>query len=632
VTDANSDVPIDALERAVYGRRHDEAGQLLVRLLDGLTGHRRGRFVKDASPTGLSADEESRVLTRVAAAIVCLLADPNMRLSQHGYELLAMYAAQAGSIFELSGFRSSAHIWNLVASVDPNGEYSFTEEALRKAYATASFSSTPLELVKELERLPQGISVPALLGLLANPLVLTDEAEEARRVAVSLGKVFDGYRLSDLLALQLVHAYMLCSYADTEHKHDIKRHMNRALKSWMASKGITSSRGSAERPRREKPVIAVMLEWATASHAMMRCYRGAITSLKERFQIVGVSTEGQIDSATKAIFHDVLVIEPTRSGDVTHIHSAIMKLAPDVVYYPSIGMAHWAVWMSNLRLAPLQLMSLGHPATTHSEEVDFVLLSEGINFDHSRFSERVVVVSGAGVGFELHESHAAQEPTVRENPEALRIAVPAKLFKLSSSFLGACRTIATRSNRPIEFHFFPNEAGATYALSRSYVENALTGIKVSVYPTTDYPTYMRNLAQCDIALGAFAFGNTNGAVDALLRALPIVALDGPEVHHGSEQQVMRPAGLPEWLIAKDIPSYIEAAVRLVNDDGERVRIARSLIGRVEKVLRAELARKSDFADTVWWLFENHEAMKASGQRIWRADERTVEVYVDGGVI
>ena len=38
-------------------------------------------------------------------------------------------------------------------------------------------------------------------------------------------------------------------------------------------------------------------------------------------------------------------------------------------------MSRWTVLLSNLRLAPVQVMTQGHPATSMSPEIDYVFLS-----------------------------------------------------------------------------------------------------------------------------------------------------------------------------------------------------------------------------------------------------------------
>lgn len=604
-------VSIDALERAVYARQFEHAGLLLLQLLENMA-HGRGAFVKGDASQPVVYDEELRVLTRVAGAMLALMADPGMRLSQGGYERLTTLNAQVSNIFQLSGYRSAEHLWRLLAQADAGGQVQFTEDALRRALSVSSLSSLPLELIDELATLPRAVILPAVLGMLAQTLVLSPQAEAVRQRLLDFGPLLDGHLLPDLWAGSIAAPWMHCSYAERPDKHRIKHHINRAVADWLAFKGasVPPPRPSGE----AKPRMLVMMEYALSGHAMLRCYGPMIAQLRSHFTLISVSDRRSSEPGVLAMFDENVFVVHERV-DPKGFVAALVAARPDVVYYPSVGMTAWAIWAANLRIAPLQFMTLGHPATSHCPEMDFVLASEGIRFDPACFSEKLVLMPGAGTPFSLHAQSLTTPPEIRENPEVLRIAVPAKLFKLSSAFLAACREIADRAGRPLEFHFFPNESGVLHHAARQRVEEALPSVFTRTYPATDYGTYIRNLDRCDIALGGFNFGNTNGAVDCLVRCIPIVALDGPELHQGSEQVLMRPAGLPEWLIAESVPEYINAVLRLIGDDDERMTLSAALLGRIEAFLKTEVERKGDFTDAIWWMHQNRDALLARDEQV-----------------
>jgi len=606
-------VSIDDLERAVFARQFERAGTLLIQLLDTMA-YSRGGFIKDGTGQVVSYDDEMRLMTRLAGAMIALMADPSMRLSQAGYEKLATLNPQISNILELSGYRGAEHLWRLVGQADARGQVQFTEDSLRRAFAFSSLSTLPLDLANELQKLPKAVAIPALLGLLSHTQVLTPQAEAVRHRLLEFGALLQGSLLPDVWAGSIAYPWMHCSYADRPDKHEIKRHLNRALIEWMAFKGI---RVPPPKPSGEaKPRMVVFMEFARLGHAMWRCYGAMIEHLKRDFTLISVSDPRNSEKAVLEVFDENIFV-PHEQLDPKAYFERFVAARADVAYFPSVGMTPWAIWAANVRLAPLQFMTLGHPATSHSEEMDFVLTTDGIHFDATCFSEKLVVMEGAGTPFHLHEDSLTTPPDVRESPELLRIAVPAKLFKLSSAFLAACREIARRADRPVEFHFFPNETGAMFQAARQRVEEALPDVPTRTYPTEAYSTYIRNLDRCDIALGGFNFGNTNGAVDALVRCIPIVALDGPEIHQGAEQILMRPVGLPEWLVADSVEAYIEAAVRLIQKDAERVQISRALEGRIEAFLAEERGQGHRLADAVKWMYDQQAELKASPDRMFR---------------
>ena len=93
---------------------------------------------------------------------------------------------------------------------------------------------------------------------------------------------------------------------------------------------------------------------------------------------------------------------------------------------------------------------------------------------------------------------------------------------------------------------------------------------------------MQVIANCDLCLNPYPFGNCNGIVDVLLNGVVGVCMQGPHLFESIDQALYRRLGLPEWLIATDEASYIEAAVRLINDRDLRQQVS-ARFGTIEGV-------------------------------------------------
>lgn len=616
----NPIISVDDFERAVYRRDHEKAGQLLLSLLNGLMTGSTGAFVRGQENARIGFDEELRVMTRITGAAIAFLADPKTTLNQGAYEAISTLGAMANSLIELSGYRSTEQLWRLLAEVDATGNFHFSENALRKALALAVPSSMPLPVVEGLRRVPKSVSAPAILALLSHHLVLTEAANANRQALLNMGDLLDGYMISDYLATMIGLPWMLCSYADIESKHDMKRHLNGVVKQWIARKSVSFAAPAAPRPT--KPRVGIVMEYATANHAMLRCYGPAIRALSSRFTLVGVLNASTSDEPTRSMFDEIIDV---KDGGRTYMafFESMKNANLDVLYFPSVGMTAWGVWAANCRIAPLQIMSLGHPATSHSDCIDFVLAPEGINFSPDTFSEQIVMCDGIGSAFTMHADLPEKQASPQAEPDVIRIGVPAKLFKLDARFLSACKHIGERIGAPVEWHFFPNEYGALYHLARQRVEEALPGSTTFVYPSSDYVTYIRRLERCQVSLGAFCFGNTNGAIDSLCRGVPVVALDGPEIHQGSEQVLMRGAGQPEWTIASTVEDYVDAVVKLCTDHRIRSEVSAPLASGIRAFVVAESAKTGHIVDVFAWVHEHHEQLKAAGDKVIRPEIRRV---------
>ncbi|MFX6760075.1 hypothetical protein ABTH30_24555, partial [Acinetobacter baumannii] len=63
---------------------------------------------------------------------------------------------------------------------------------------------------------------------------------------------------------------------------------------------------------------------------------------------------------------------------------------PRVFYMPSVGMFPITMFAANLRVAPLQVAALGHPATTCSRRIDYISVEEDFIGDPACFSEQLL--------------------------------------------------------------------------------------------------------------------------------------------------------------------------------------------------------------------------------------------------
>jgi predicted O-linked N-acetylglucosamine transferase (SPINDLY family) len=90
--------------------------------------------------------------------------------------------------------------------------------------------------------------------------------------------------------------------------------------------------------------------------------------------------------------------------------------------------------------------------------------------------------------------------------------------------------------------------------------------------------------------------------------------------------LLRRLGMPEWLIAQDEEAYIAAAIRVIDNDAERVALSQQALALdIDRVLFGDGTTKlrSDVVEAVWWIYQNHEAIKASGRKVFRAADRAI---------
>jgi hypothetical protein len=285
-------------------------------------------------------------------------------------------------------------------------------------------------------------------------------------------------------------------------------------------------------------------------------------------------------------------------------------------------MRHWGVALANLRHAPIQVMGLGHTATSHCETIDYCIAEAGLVSGPEVWSETMLTIPDAAHILERSPHYVPVPPEIRERPPVLRIALPSNLLKLNPRFLTLLASMRQRCGRPLEFHLFPNVGGVELAAARAFVARILPN--ATVHPILPYNRYLVRLGQCDLNLSPFPFGGMHSVIDSIRQGLPVIAMEGRESHNRTDAMLLRRFGMPEWTIVADEEAYVAAALRLIQDDALRVALSRQAVAcDVDRLLYGDASTplRGEFADTVAWLLAHHEAVQASGQRVWSLEDR-----------
>jgi predicted O-linked N-acetylglucosamine transferase (SPINDLY family) len=250
----------------------------------------------------------------------------------------------------------------------------------------------------------------------------------------------------------------------------------------------------------------------------------------------------------------------------------------------SIGMSPLNIFLSNLRLAPLQATSWGHPATSNSPFIDYYIAERDLVPEPSLFSEQLLWLDPDAMPFRITETMAHAMAKRQANPSrgVLQIAICASTMKLNPAFLVTLVRIVQAAEVPVHFHFLVAGCiGIVYRQISKTIASYLPGIS-TVYPQLGFDAYMQVIANCDLALNPYPFGNCNGIVDVLLNGVVGVCMQGPHLFESIDQALYRRLGLPDWLITTDEESYIQAALRLIHDEDVRHQLA-AQFGTIDSV-------------------------------------------------
>ncbi|MDA5474181.1 glycosyltransferase [Yersinia kristensenii] len=563
VVEKSTTFSLPYFEFLVCVRRYEEAGRVLILMLEQLDTH-YGRW-EVFSLNKQPLQQKEYYCNRLAAAIGNLFSDPGFVLSDKGFLQLINFHRWIALIFAASPFGHADHV---ITNLNQAGEgcahpLRFEKNNFLKfCLAYLPESGIPLQPDTLWQFNPHAAA--ALFLALLSPRILPSVAGHAKRELLLdwlPEKLLTLESLEHLPERILHDVYMHCSYADMTQKHAIKRSINFHLRNTLLHNGLSDNDLSP--PSRTKPLMLVILEWFNSGHSIYRTHSSTLRAAREQFSTHGVTIVEATDAITREVFDDFT--EVSRAGAVETIVALAQKLRPDVIYFPSVGMFPQTIALTNLRLAPLQVMALGHPATTHSDYIDAVLVEEDYLGDITCFSEKVVSLPKDCLPYVPPANINQPEPISHFNERpAVHIAVCASAMKINPRFLATCAEIAQQTSTPVVFHFL---VGFCWGITHRVMEKAINDIvpQAKIYEHLGYLDYLQVINQCDLFINPFPFGNTNGIVDTVRQGLPGVCLSGAEVHEHIDEGLFRRLGLDEELIAHDLAEYIAVAVRLITD-------------------------------------------------------------------
>ncbi|WP_044528542.1 peptide transporter, partial [Herbaspirillum sp. B65] len=550
---------LEKFEYLCYGRQQEAAARELVRLLmliDRHYGQLAGNFSLQVSPAVTQAELEQHMLTRITSAISALLSDPSFHISPNGFGQLINFQRWLAALFGASHFINADHILRSLKLGGPQAEVFEVKplDLVKFCLLYSPESELPLD-VEALWAQNKPLAAALFLALLS-PRFLGTPAAHSKREAL-LNWLPD--RLQELDSLEglpvgvLHDVYMHCSYADLPQRHRIKGAINQLILKKLQADGLGDLQHEGGGRVAGKPVMLVLLEWFSGGHSIYRTHSKTLEAARRHFHVVAMGYAANTDELGRAVFDEFITLEHPADlpGCLRTLRQTAQTLQPRVFYMPSVGMFPITMFAANLRVAPLQVAALGHPATTCSPRIDYISVEEDFVGDPACFTEALLRLPADGQPYRPTAIPFAVPRLERRDEAVVNVAIAATTMKLNPRFLAACQKIVELAAqapqgaaRQVRLHFLVGQAqGLLYPqlqrLILRYVPSA------QVYAHQPYQQYLSLFNQCDMFLSPLPFGNTNGIIDAFTVGLPGVCKTGPEVFEHIDEGLFRRVGLPD---------------------------------------------------------------------------------------
>lgn len=582
-------ISVSHFEQVVAAKDYEQACTELLGILGKLDSNFGGlqdiEFEVPQQIAHLTQEKTVYFCTRMANAITTLFSDPELNLSEEGTQRFLVLQRWIALIFASSPYINADHIlqtYNQNPDRESKSEIFLkpTKNALMKfciLYLPESNINLNLDALWEADP----VLCASLCFALQSPRFIGTKDAFNKRAAILKWfpeKLAQINRLSDLPSNISHDVYMHCSYDIDTNKHLVKKALNQVIRRHLVNNGWTDREIAKIGYRNGKPVMVVLLEHFHSSHSIYRTHSTSMIAAREHFYLIGLGSDA-VDQAGQDVFDEFHLAEGSSVfAKLEQLRQLCEENEAAIFYMPSIGMDLTTIFASNTRLAPIQVIALGHPATTHSDFIEYVIVEDDYVGEESCFSETLLRLPKDALPYVPSAlAPDSVEYKLRENPEVVNIGIASTTMKLNPYFLEACQAIRDRAQVPVHFHFaLGQSSGITHPYVERFIKSYL-GDSATAHPHSAYDNYLRILYNCDMMINPFPFGNTNGIIDMITLGLVGVCKTGPEVHEHIDEGLFKRLGLPEWLIAHTADEYVERAIRLAENHQERLALRRHII-------------------------------------------------------
>ena len=279
------------------------------------------------------------------------------------------------------------------------------------------------------------------------------------------------------------------------------------------------------------------------------------------------------------------------------------------VYYPDIGMNDEGLWMSNCRIAPIQVMGYGHPATSgDNSEIDYFIGGTCEKDVGHCYAEQMILIPGLAQApvWPQYERKNNWEPR-----EKLQINCAWGPDKYNYHMLSILAEVSKRAKRPHEWNMFPSPGIHRYAGFHPF-RLAISEILPNsfIHCDKEYYDYMEAAEKGDFSVNSYPFGGYNTVIESMFLGLPIITLEGNRYYNLACSYLLREVGMPE-LSHTDAEAFIECCVSMIDDESKLAKYRQELDTLDLRGILFKEDEKKHFLQAFEYIFKHHPIAKTS---------------------
>lgn len=356
----------------------------------------------------------------------------------------------------------------------------------------------------------------------------------------------------------------------------------RAMEYWQKQKNISAGKLSANRKHIRLGIVSAHIYSHSVWNAVVKGWAQNLNPSLFDIHLFHLANYNDLETA----FAKSLATSFTENlSNLEDWAKAILEKQIDVLIYPEIGMDPLTCKLANLRLAPIQMASWGHPETTGLPTIDYYISAK--EFEPPKadgyYSEKLVSLPNLGCYYSARNVTPVTPDLSSCSIDMTSpiLICPGTPFKYAPEHDQVLVAIAKKiSNSQLIFFESPDQP-LSFAfrerLTKAFeLENLNMSDFVRFIPWQKTEAFYGLMHKADVFLDTIGFSGFNTAIQAIECGLPIVTREGLFLRGRLASGILRRMGMTE-LIANNEEEYVNLVVKLVQDRTYRQAIQEKII-------------------------------------------------------
>ncbi len=375
------------------------------------------------------------------------------------------------------------------------------------------------------------------------------------------------------------------AYQETNNKTLISQYgqiCHRAMEHWQILQNISVNTTVAKRDRIQVGIVSAHMYEHSVWNALVK---GWVQNLNPNlFEIHIFYLSGFNDQET-VLAKSIATSFTENLSNPEDWARAILDKQLDVLIYPEIGMDPLTCKLANLRLAPTQLVSWGHPETTGLPTIDYYISAQDFEPTNAanHYSEKLISLPNLGCYYSARNITPAipDLQSLGIDPTSPILVCPGTPFKYAPEYDQVLVSIAKKLPE-CQFIFFEGPEQTLSLVFKERLSKAFERENLNAAEFTHFIPWQKTEAfyglmqKADVFLDTIGFSGFNTAIQAIECGLPIVTREGLFMRGRLASGILRRISMTE-LIANDEENYVNLVVKLVQDRAYRQAIQEKII-------------------------------------------------------